>query len=302
MPRKLPPLNAVRAFEAAGRYLSFTAAARELLVTQGAVSRHVAMLEDWLGAKLFVRRQRGIELTAAGETYFRALSSALDQIDRATARIRSDADENLLRLKLPPTFAIRWLVPRLARFHARHPKVEVQIISSHQAADFGREDVDLFIHSEAEPPQSGAYRRLFGEVLLPVCSPTLIMRGPPLRAPQDLAQHVLLSSIFRPRDWPAWLAGAGVAPEDAKSSITFDNAALAYQAAIDALGVVIAQRALIEDDLKAGRLVAPFERQVRTSGAYYLVSAEGRPKPPRIAAFEAWILEEAARSDAEAES
>src|ERR1700748_2959801 len=112
MPRKLPPLNAIRAFEAAGRYLSFTSAARELLVTQGAVSRHVAMLEDWLGAKLFIRRQRGIELTVAGAIYFRTLSSALDQIDHRTARIRSGASENLLRLKLPPTFAIRWLVPR----------------------------------------------------------------------------------------------------------------------------------------------------------------------------------------------
>ena len=300
MARKLPPLNAVRAFEAAGRYLSFTAAARELLVTQGAVSRHVAMLEDWLGAKLFVRRQRGIALTAAGESYYRALSASFDQIDHATARIRSGAGENLLRLKLPPTFAIRWLVPRLARFHARRPGIDVQIISSHQAADFEREDVDLSIHNEVEPPHGRGYRRLIGEVLLPVCSRALIETGPPLRTPRDLAQHVLLSSIFRPRDWAAWLDGTGVSAQDAQSSITFDNAALAYQAAIDALGVVIAQRALVEDDLKTGRLVAPFDRQVKTEGAYYLAFAEDRPKPDRITAFETWILEEAAKSEAHA--
>ena len=294
MPRKLPPLNAVRAFEAAGRYLSFTDAAEELLVTQSAVSRHVGALEDWLGVKLFFRRQRGIELTARGEAYFRALSSSLDQIDHATRRVRDNADETLLRLKLPPTFAIRWLAPRLARFKALHPKIEMQITTSHNPGDFEREDVDVFVHSEFGAPSGEGYRRLFGEVLMPVCSPRLLQNGLPLREPADLARHVLLSSTNRPRDWPLWLAGAGAPSLEMHDTITFDNAALAYQAAIDALGVVIAQRALIAEDLAAGRLVAPLPQQVSTQGAYYLAFHPNRPKAPRVAAFEAWLLAEAA--------
>ena len=135
-------------------------------------------------------------------------------------------------------------------------------------------------------------------MLLPACSPRLIERGPALAKPADLSGHVLLSSVHRPRDWPLWLASAGVTALEAKGAITFDNAALAYQAAIDALGVVIAQRALIEDDLQTGRLIAPFERQTPTPGAYYLAFHPDRPKPPRVAAFEDWLLAEAARSDA----
>jgi LysR family glycine cleavage system transcriptional activator len=297
MPRKLPPLNALRAFEAAGRYLSFTGAAQELLVTQSAVSRHVSSLEDWLGAKLFFRRQRGIELTARGEAYFRALSSALDQIDHATRRVRDNTHETLLRLKLPPTFAIRWLVPRLSRFKALHPEIEIQVVTSHNPGDFEREDVDVFVHSEFGAPSGEGYRRLFGEVLLPVCSPRLLAGGAPLAQPADLARHVLLSSSNRPRDWPLWLAAAGLPTLEAQDSMVFDNAALAYQAAIDALGVVIAQRALIADDLKAGRLVAPLAIQAPTQGAYYLAFHPHRPKAPRVAAFEAWLLEEAARSE-----
>jgi LysR family glycine cleavage system transcriptional activator len=125
MRRKLPPLNALRAFEASGRYFSFTGAAKELLVTQGAVSRHVSALEEWLGVKLFLRTHRGIELTTKGESYLRVLSGALDQIDFAIRQLRDNANEKVLRLKLPPTFALRWLVPRLARFHAMHPKIDV---------------------------------------------------------------------------------------------------------------------------------------------------------------------------------
>ncbi len=297
MPRKLPPLNAVRAFEAAGRYLSFTGAARELLVTQSAVSRNVSILEDWLGAKLFFRRQRGIELTARGEIYFRSLSTALDQIDNATRRVRDDADETLLRLKLPPTFAIRWLVPRLSAFKALHPQIEVQITTSHAPGDFEREDVDVFVHSEVGAPPSEGYRRLFGEVLMPVCSPRLLKASGALRRTEDLARFTLLSSSNRPRDWPLWLAAAGAPTLESGGAITFDNAALAYQAAIDALGVVIAQRALIEDELKAGRLVAPLPLTVPTQGAYYLAFHPHRPKAPRVAAFEAWLVAEALRSE-----
>ncbi len=293
MARRLPPLNAIRAFEAVARNGSVTAAAHELCVTQGAVSRHIAALEDWLGAKLFTRTPRGVETTAKGLTYFRTLRRALDQIDSATQRLQKHREENLLRLKLPPTFAIRWLVPRLASFHARHPQFDVQITTSHDTAGFDREDVDACIHSELEAPAGPGFCRLFGETLLPVCSPQLLKRGPKLRKPRDLAKHVLLCSLNRPHDWPSWLAAAGVPEIDGNDGLKFENAALAYQAAIDELGVMIAQRALVEEDLRSGRLVAPIALLVKTSGAYYLGYAPNRARPPRLAAFEDWIVHEA---------
>ena len=294
MNRKLPPLNALRAFESSARNASFTRAAQELFVTQGAVSRHVAGLEKWLGAKLFRRTQRGIELTAKGATYFRILKGAFDQIEFGTRQLQAQREENLLRLKLPPTFAIRRLVPRLARFHAQFPAIDVQITTSHERADFDREDVDAGIYSDYVPPASG-YRRLFGETLTPVCSPRLATREKPLERPEDLRHHVLLCSMHRPNDWPAWLAAAKLDDIDGNGGVKFDSAALAYQAVIDELGVMIAQRVLVEDDLAAGRLVAPLALGVRTEGAYYLAFAADRPKSPRVAAFEDWLMGEVAR-------
>lgn len=295
MSRRLPPLNPVRAFESVARNASFTRAAQELFVTQGAVSRQVATLERWLGTKLFTRTQRGIDLTTKGNAYFRVVKGALDQIDHATRQLQHSPDENLLRLKLPPSFAIKWLVPRLARFHALHRGIDVQITTSHDTADFDREDVDAYIHSDLVAPTGPGFRRLFGEVLTPVCSPNLLKRGPPLKKPRDLAKHVLLCSLHRPHDWPTWLSAAGVGDIDGNSGLKFENAALAFQAAIDELGVMVAQRALVEDDLRLGRLVAPFALNVKTSGAYYLAYHPDRPKSTRLAVFEEWLLREAER-------
>jgi LysR family glycine cleavage system transcriptional activator len=286
-------LNALRAFEASARNASFTRAAEELCVTQGAVSRHVASLEDWTKAQLFVRGRHGIELTGPGLAYFRTVKAALDQIEQATRQLQQRPDEHCLRIKLPPTFAIKWLVPRLARFHAAHRDIDVQITTSHQRADFDREDVDVSIHSEAQPPAGPGYRRLFGETLLPVCAPGLLNAESRLSTPEDLANHVLLCSLNRPNDWPLWLSAAGVAHIDGNSGLKFENAALAYQAAIDQLGVMVAQLAFVSDDLLAGRLVAPFPQRVSTPGAYVLAYRSDRPKPERVEAFEAWIVREA---------
>ena len=293
MSRRLPPLNALRAFEAAARCGNFTRAADELCVTQGAMSRHVATLEGWLKVQLFERGRHGIALTPPGQAYFGTVRAALDQIDYGTRQLQASPDERCLRIKLPPTFAIRWLVPRLARFHALHPKIDVQITTSHQRADFAREEVDVSIHSEPGPPDGPDYRRLFGETLLPVCAPGLLTRGPPLARPADLAQHVLLCSMNRPKDWPAWLAAAGAPQIDGNSGLKFENAALAYQAAADQLGVMVALDAFVRDDLASGRLVAPFALQVETHGAYYLAYRGEAPLPERVQAFEAWIVQEA---------
>lgn len=297
MPRRLPPLNALRVFDAASRNASFTRAASELSVTQGAVSRHVSALEDWLGVRLFARNLRGIALTPKGLVYSRIVRGALDQIEYASKQLAQEPDENTLRLKVPPTFAIRWLVPRLARFHALDRKLDLQITTSHQPVDFDREDVDACIHSDTGPPSNARFQRLFGETLLPVCSPRLASRGPRLATPRDIAQHVLVSSMHRPRDWPTWLRAAGLSDVDASNGIKVENSALAYQAAIDGVGVVIAQRSFICEDLANGRLVAPLALEVPGDGSYYFGYPAERPKSERVAAFEEWIVREAIRTD-----
>jgi LysR family glycine cleavage system transcriptional activator len=299
MARRLPPLTALRAFEAASRHASFTRAAEELYVSQGAISRHVATLESWLKVRLFVRHARGIELTPKGAVFFRAVRGALDQLEHGARQLAQKPDAGTLRVKVPPTFAIRWLMPRLARFHAFRPEIDVQITTSHQPVNFNREDVDACIHSDRQPLADARCFRLFGERLLPVCSPALVERGPQLRAPQDLARHVLVCSLHRPRDWPTWLGAADVANVDGNNGIKVENSALAYQAAIDALGVVIAQRSFVADDLRSGRLVAPFALEVPGDGAYWLAYPGDRPKPDAVSAFETWILREAAVTDAE---
>ncbi|MFZ4809429.1 MAG: transcriptional regulator GcvA [Hyphomicrobiaceae bacterium] len=292
--RRLPPLNALRAFEAAARHGSFTGAARELSVTQGAISRHVIQLEKWLGTAMCARTRRGIETTADGAAFAAVLANAFDQIDQQTERVMARRHERtLLRLKLPPTFAIRWLVPRLARFHALNRHIDVQITTSHQAVDFRRESIDVCIHSGAEPLPGARCHRLFGEIILPVCSPGLFSRFPELREPSDLARHVLLSSMHREQDWPIWLAAAGLRGVDGNSGLRFENSALAYQAAIDELGVVMAQRAFVADDLQARRLVAPLACRVRTGNAYYLARPATEPPSANVAAFEQWIRAEA---------
>ena len=299
MARRLPPLNALRAFEAASRHASFTRAAEELHVSQGAISRHVATLESWLKVRLFVRHARGIELTPKGAVFFRSARGALDQVEYGARQLQQKPDAQTLRVKVPPTFAIRWLVPRLARFHAFRPQIDVQITTSHQPVNFDREDVDVCIHSDPRPLPDASCRRLFGERLLPVCSPALRERGPALASPHDLSRHVLVCSLHRPRDWPAWLGVAGVKDIDGNNGIKVENSALAYQAAIDGLGVVIAQRSFVADDLRSGRLVAPFALEVAGDGAYWLGCPADRPRHESVAAFETWILREAAITDQE---
>ena len=294
MARVIPPLNALRAFESAVRNGSLTRAADELSVTQGAISRHVSQLEAWLDLPLLVRLRRGVETTPAGAAYAAAVRDAFDQIEAGTRRAMAKPNDNRLRIKLPPTFAIRWFVPRLARFHAKHRDIDVQITTSHQPVDFARDEADLCIHSGDAPPPGAVSRRLFGETLTPVASPGLLAANGGLGQPGDLERHVLLCSMHRPNDWPSWLSAAGITTVDGNSGLKFENSALAYQAAIDELGVVMAQRAFVEDDLRTGRLVAPLELRVGTPSAYYLAYPQSRAGSPMIRAFERWVIEEAA--------
>jgi LysR family glycine cleavage system transcriptional activator len=298
---RLPPLNALRAFEATARHLSFRRAAEELFVTQGAVSRHILKLEGFLGIRLFVRLHKRVELTREGNSYLHEVRDAFLRISHATRNLTAGTDAKLLRIKLPPTCAIRWLVPRLGRFHAHHPDFAVQVTTSHDPVSFDRDEVDAAIqYGEAFGPQLVS-ERLFREVLIPVCSKTLIRRPHRLARASDVARHVLLHSIRRPSDWQQWFKAAGVPDYSTEQGMSFENSTLTYQGAVDGLGIAIAQYAFVADDLASGRLVAPLDIRVHNTVGYHLVIPADRERLAKIRAFKVWIAAEAAltrRSDA----
>jgi LysR family transcriptional regulator, glycine cleavage system transcriptional activator len=292
--RRLPPLNALRAFEVAARTTNFTLAARELHVSQGAVSRHVAQLEAHLGLKLFHRHHRKVKLTAEGAQYAQTIRAAFDQMDEATRLLRRTDRPSPLRIRLFPTVAIKWFVPRLGRFHARHPEIDVQTTTTASPVRFDAEDVDFTIQMRQSPQEGVRYDKLFGVELLPVCCGELRRRLAARRAPEDLLREPLLHSMQRPRDWQTWFEAASIAPAAIRDGLTFGNSALAYQAAIDGSGIAIAHRQMVQDDLASGRLVPASELIVAIEEAYYLVSRATDNANPNAGAFSAWILSEAA--------
>jgi LysR family glycine cleavage system transcriptional activator len=293
---RTPPLNALRAFEAAARLSSVRRAAEELRVSHGAVSRHIANLETYLGTKLFLRRRRQIELTPEGAKYNLQIRDAFSRIYQSTADMVAAAKSKTLRLKVPPTFAIRWLVPRLARFQAKHPEVSVEI-----STPFGpnlQHDFDMAVYyGDPHFPPDIVAERLFSDVLTPVVRPDLAAAPAALREPGDLARLALLHSKLRPDDWPLWLSAAGESAVDANSGLRFENSGLVYQAVAEGLGAAVAQFAFVADDLAAGRLAAPFPIYVTKDIAYYLIYAQGRLKNPQTRDFHAWIHEEAEKSN-----
>ena len=291
---RLPPLNALRVFEAAARHNSFKRAAEELCVTQGAVSRHVQKLEADVGAKLFTRHHRQVRLTRDGSDYLAIVRDAFSRISQATNTLRSRGDERMLKVKLPITCAVRWLVPRLARFHGLHPEISVQITTSHDPVDFSREDIDVAVHFGRRAAAGLVSETLFHEVLIPICSPALMAGPPALRRPRDLVNHVLLHSIRRPNDWQQWLYVAKASDVEAEHSLIFENSSLTYQGVTDGLGLAIAQLAFVADDLASGQLVAPFQTRVENDSAYILVFPRERAGLQKIRDFHAWVAREAA--------
>lgn len=295
---QLPPLNALRAFEVAARHLSFKRAAEELCVTQSAVSRHILNLEDFLGTKLFQRRHRQVVLTREGSVYLQAVREALIGIANATSALAAARDQRMLKLKMPPTCAIRWLVPRLARFHDRHPEVSVQLTTSHDPVNFDRDDVDVAVQYGRRVQRGLEGERLFGEVLVPVVSPKPAVEMPRLDGPADLSPQVLLHSIQRPEDWPRWFAAAGLPAPAVDQGLIFQNSSLTYQGAVDGLGVAMAQLAFVIDELKSGRLTEPFDLRLHHEDAYFFVVPRDRGRLQRVRDFRAWIAEEAAQTRA----
>lgn len=290
---ELPPLNALRAFEAAGRHLSFKQAAAELCVTQGAISRHVLNLEAFLGVSLFTRSHRQVNLTPEGIAYLQETRDALLRISHATTRTRSRTDERTLRIKAPPTYSIRWLVPRLGRFHARHPDIAVQVTTSHDPIDFDRDQIDVGVHYGTEAVDDWHCERLFGEVLIPICSRAFLRRQQKRCPPREIVRQVLLHSLRRPSDWRQWFDAAGLTGIAATQELTFENSTMTYQGAVDGLGVAIAQKALVADEIAARRLAVPSDIAVHNPVAYYLVFPAHKQTLAKVHAFHSWIASEA---------
>ncbi len=293
MSRPLPPLNALRAFDAAAHHLSFTRAAEELFVTHGAVSRQIRALEEWLGVPLFRREHRGVVLTAAGQAYAQVVREAFDGLAEATARLRDRERTGTLAVTTLDSFAAKWLVPRLARFRAAHPDIDVRLSSSDDVVDLVREGFDLGIrYGRGEYPGLEA-ERLMTEDLFPVCSPALCAEKP-LDEPADLRHHTLIHDDMR-QDWRMWLMAAGLEDIDPTRGPAYVHSHLVILAAIQGEGVALGRGALVADDLAAGRLVKPFDISLPADFAYYVVYPPGALARPKVRTFRDWLMAEAER-------
>ena len=298
---QLPPLNSLRAFEGAARRLSMSAAAQEMHVTPGAVSRQIRLLEQFLGIALFDRSRREIALTPHGQIYYETITASFKQIRETTGRIRTVAKCKPLKIRAYTTFAMQWLIPRLSSFHAEHPLIEVVLSASLDPVDFRRDDLDGAIRlGNGHWPGLTASPPLVENILVPVCSPALHAKNP-LSKPADLAHHLLLHSAAHERsnDWVDWLKIAGASGAvDAYAGLKYENSAMAYQAAREGQGLAMAQLALIEQDVTAGRLVIPFgERLDRCAFTYYLLTPDDRPASEPMAQFREWLLAQASLTE-----
>lgn len=303
MKRNELPLNALRAFEAAARHLSFSRAADELRVTHGAISHHVRALEERLGVALFERLNRAVRLTDAGQMMLPVLSEAFDHIAESLDGLGAPAGRRALAVTLTPSFASKWLVPRLGRFRALHPDIDVRLAPSLDFADFTREDCDVAVRCGDGHWPGLAVEALLAIDMTPVCSPKLLEGATPLGAPADLAGHNLIHADIGGEgrigeEWRMWLDAAGVEGIDPGRGVSLHDPAMALQAAVDGLGVAIGYGVLAAGDLAAGRLVAPFAARVRHPFAYYTVCPAAAAADPKVAAFRHWIAAEAARDEA----
>ncbi|MDX1431546.1 MAG: transcriptional regulator GcvA [Gammaproteobacteria bacterium] len=295
MPRRLPPLNALRAFEAAARHQSFTAAAEELSVTHGAISHQVKALEAWLGRPLFERRSRAVRLTEAGRDYLPAIEGAFDRIHAATVDLSRASQDAPLHVTATPAFAVRWLAPRLGRLWHAHPDLDLRLHEAPWTSDMepGVEGADVVIR--IGPGRGSAIQSvpMLAGTLTPMLSPRLLEEGPPLERPADLLAYRLLHSFdFEP--WREWLEAHGVSAGDAARGPIFEDTNLAYSAALAGQGVGLLHTALTDDEIAAGQLVAPFESDARDDMAYCIAYSSAQRDDPRVVHFRDWLLQAAA--------
>ena len=303
------PFNALRAFEAAARHLSFRAAAQELHVTPAAISQQIKTLEDLLEVQLFHRFNRRLALTPAAQQALPKLREGLTQCVEAVNEIRNWRDNADLTIWMAPSFASKWFIPRLPRFTARYPGIDLNISASPDLIDdgeardtipaknFRQQNIDLAIRFGKGHYPGCKVDKLFSVSVVPLCSPCLLNGTYPLKQPENLRNHTLIhdNTLYEGRpDWASWLKAANVKGVDASHGLRFNHIALALQAAIDGQGVVLSLYPLAADDLAAGRLVIPFDLSLPLNYAYYVISLEEKAQQTNIAVFRDWLLNEAA--------
>jgi LysR family glycine cleavage system transcriptional activator len=295
MSRRLPPLNALRAFEAAARHLSFVRAADELHVTPAAISQQVKLLEDHLGMPLFLRGKK-LALNETTHAVLPLVSEALDQIERAMLIARPGTFGNILVISTPPAFAARWLIPRLDDFQSRHPDIDLRLDATKRAVNFQIEEVDMAIRFGAGNYPGLVTERLMQEAIIPVAAPALAAT---IRTPDDLTRGTLLEDDWHIEndmfpDWTTWLATLGISQSSLRIR-HFGDATLTIQAAISGLGVALVWHSLVADDLKAGQLIHLLDQATPSKLGYDLVIPQNRATSPKVIAFRNWLLEQSSQ-------
>ena len=294
MARHLPPLNALRFFEAAARHRSFVRAAEELHVTPAAVSQQIKVLEDYLGVGLF-KRGRTLVLNESAHDALHLVSDAFDQLERAMLRVHSGSIAGPLNVSTPPVFAARWLIPRMDDFYARYPDVEIHLLATRRVVDFSMEEVDVAIRFGSEPHPGLSVESLMPEVIIPVAAPGLAAT---IKTRNDLAHANLIEDdwhIMRGAfpEWKALLGTLGVVDVALKIR-RFGDADLAIQAAINGLGITLTWQSLVLNDLKSGRLAHILNHSIPTDLSYQLVMPKNKAVLSKVAAFRRWLFEQVA--------
>ena len=290
MHRRLPPLKSIRAFEAAGRRGSFNEAAEELFVTPSAISHQVKTLEEYLGVSLFRRARRQVHLTIAGERYLESVSHALDEIDLATRRLLASSNAGALNVSVAPAFLTRWLVPRVREFQDRHPDIELRLSPNSGPIDFTWSDTDMAVYF-GDGNWSGVEVHFLREVVLvPVCSPTFVEANRQMTKPEELCSHTLIDVSTHPEEWDEFLASFGVTRKKRVKRLSFSSTSLALGAAMENLGIALADRQLVAREVLYGRLVTPLDVSMDKHLGYYLVHQKGRRLTQEMQAFLDWMM------------
>lgn len=296
MTRKIPPLNALKAFEAAARYVSFTKAAEELHVTYGAISRQVSLLEDWLGTSLFYRKASQVSLTEDGRAYAQEITSLLDRLSVVTSQLTDKAAPSTINVSAPPTFTMRWLIPRLSVYQRKRPDVEIRLTTSISPVIFQENHYDIAIRGALEPVSGCDSVPIMTETIVPICHTDLVESGG-LRKPADLAHQTLIHYQTEPYRWATWFQKVDIPETTGVGTLHFEQMYFALQAAAEGLGVVLVPLFLVADDIVAGRLCAPFGLQGAMLRHYYANISPTLTHNRSIAEFRAWLIEEGSNTE-----
>lgn len=305
--KRMPPLNALKVFEAAARNLSFTKAAEELHVTPGAVSQQIKALEDFLQTPVFRREKRALLLTDEAQASLPILREGFDKLAEASQILAAKADSRRLAVSVAPSLASKWLVPRLDDFQSAHPEIDVWVSADMDVVDFAVEDVDVAIRYGAGQYSGLVVDHLMSEKIVPVCAPSLLTGDNPLKNPGDLTHHTLLHDSSPDKDekiptWPMWLKAAGVSHKAGDRGLKFNQSSLVIEGAVAGKGVALAKSTLALADLEAGRLVIPFDLKTPTDFAYFIVHPPSKSSSASVRAFVAWLKAEAAATQDAANS